>query len=95
MKGLAEVQRQFVTNSEFTAGFATHYAPDLLTGDDTHLGLATGFPPGGGSIRLRWSGSAMPGRPISGMSIAPMAAGVSTSSPTWSTREVRDRALTN
>ena len=46
MKGLAEVQRQFVTNSEFTAGFATHYAPDLLTGDDTHLGLATGFPPG-------------------------------------------------
>lgn len=46
MKGLAEVQRQFVTNSEFTAGFATHYAPDLLTGDDTHLHLATGFPPG-------------------------------------------------
>lgn len=46
MKGLAEVQRQFVTNSEFTAGFATHYSPDLLTGDDTHLSLATGFPPG-------------------------------------------------
>ena len=46
MKGLAEVQRQFVTNSEFTAGLATHYAPGLLTGDDTHLHLATGFPPG-------------------------------------------------
>ncbi|GHB12903.1 FAD-dependent monooxygenase [Modicisalibacter luteus] len=46
MKGLAEVQRQFVTNSEFTAGFATHYTPGLLTGDDTHLNLATGFPPG-------------------------------------------------
>lgn len=46
MKGLAEVQRQFVINSEFTAGCATHYAPDLLTGDDTYLNLATGFPPG-------------------------------------------------
>ncbi|SFI16461.1 FAD-dependent monooxygenase [Modicisalibacter xianhensis] len=46
LKGLAEVQRQFVTNSEFTAGFATHYSPGLLTGDDTYLGLATGFPPG-------------------------------------------------
>lgn len=45
-KGLAEVQRQFVTNSEFTAGFATHYTPALLTGDDSHLELATGFPPG-------------------------------------------------
>ncbi|EHA13633.1 FAD-dependent monooxygenase [Halomonas sp. HAL1] len=46
MKGLAEVQRQFVTNSEFTAGFATHYTPGLLTGGDSHLHLATGFPPG-------------------------------------------------
>ncbi|MFV0457570.1 MAG: FAD-dependent monooxygenase [Actinomycetales bacterium] len=43
---LSEVQRQFVTNGEFTAGFATHYTPALLTGDDTHLHLATGFPPG-------------------------------------------------
>ncbi|GAA5165456.1 FAD-dependent monooxygenase [Ornithinimicrobium tianjinense] len=42
----AEVQRQFIVNGEFTAGMATHYSPSLLTGDDTHLGLATGFPPG-------------------------------------------------
>ena len=42
----AEVQRQFVTNGEFTAGMATHYAPALLTGADTHLHLAAGFPPG-------------------------------------------------
>src|SRR5690554_6461668 len=46
LKGLAEVQRQFVTNSEFTAGFATHYMPALLTGDDKYLELAAGFPPG-------------------------------------------------
>ncbi|MEO6972988.1 MAG: 3-hydroxybenzoate 4-monooxygenase, partial [Rhodoferax sp.] len=43
---LAEVQRQFIVNGEFTAGFATHYSPALLTGDDSHLGLAAGFPPG-------------------------------------------------
>lgn len=42
----AEVQRQFVTNGEFTAGMATRYQPALLTGADTHLHLATGFPPG-------------------------------------------------
>ena len=42
----AEVQRQFVTNGEFTAGMATHYAPALLTGDDTHLHLAPGYPAG-------------------------------------------------
>ena len=46
MAGFAEVQRQFVTNGEFTAGLATHYPPGLLTGDDTHLRLATGYPPG-------------------------------------------------
>ncbi len=46
MAALAEVQRQFVANGEFTAGFATHYAQSLLTGDDRHLGMATGFPPG-------------------------------------------------
>jgi phenol 2-monooxygenase (NADPH) len=40
MAGFAEVQRQFVTNGEFTAGLATHYPPGLLTGDDTP-GLAT------------------------------------------------------
>jgi phenol 2-monooxygenase len=42
----AEVQRQFITNGEFTAGVATHYPPGLLTGDDTHLHLARGYPPG-------------------------------------------------
>ncbi|MDO5499859.1 MAG: FAD-dependent monooxygenase, partial [Propionibacteriaceae bacterium] len=42
----AEVQRQFVTNGEFTAGVATHYTPSLLTGEDTHLHLAKGYPPG-------------------------------------------------
>ena len=42
----AEVQRQFITNGEFTAGLATHYPPGLLTGDDAHLHLASGFPPG-------------------------------------------------
>ncbi len=46
MSALAEIQRQFVANLEFTDGFATHYAPALLTGDDRHMGLAAGFPPG-------------------------------------------------
>ncbi|MDO5683331.1 MAG: FAD-dependent monooxygenase, partial [Propionibacteriaceae bacterium] len=42
----AEVERQFVKNGEFTAGLATHYTPSLLTGDDTYLHLAKGYPPG-------------------------------------------------
>ena len=46
MAAFAEVQRQFITNGEFTAGLATHYPPGLLTGDDAHLHLAPGFPPG-------------------------------------------------
>jgi hypothetical protein len=46
MAGFAEVQRQFVTNGEFTAGLATHYPPGLLVGDDAHLHLAAGYPPG-------------------------------------------------
>jgi hypothetical protein len=41
----AEVQRQFIRNGEFTAGLATHYPPGLLTGDDTHLHPAPGYPP--------------------------------------------------
>ena len=44
--GLAEVQRQFITNLDFTAGMATHYDPGPLTGDDTHLHLAAGYEPG-------------------------------------------------
>lgn len=43
---LSDVQRQFITNGEFTAGMATHDAPALLTGSDEYLRLATGFPPG-------------------------------------------------
>jgi phenol 2-monooxygenase len=46
MAAVAEVQRQFITNGEFTAGLATHYPPGLLTGDDAHLHLARGYPPG-------------------------------------------------
>jgi len=44
--GLAEVQRQFVTNLDFTAGLATNYNAGQLTGDDTHLHLAPGYEPG-------------------------------------------------
>jgi phenol 2-monooxygenase len=44
--GLAEVQRQFVTNLDFTAGMATNYDPGPLTGDNTYLHLAAGYEPG-------------------------------------------------
>jgi len=44
--GLAEVQRQFITNLDFTAGMATNYDAGPLTGDNTHLHLATGYEPG-------------------------------------------------
>ena len=44
--GLAEVQRQFITNLDFTAGMATKYATGPLTGDDTYLHLAGGYEPG-------------------------------------------------
>ena len=44
--GLAEVQRQFITNLDFTSGMATKYATGPLTGDDTHLHLADGYEPG-------------------------------------------------
>jgi phenol 2-monooxygenase (NADPH) len=44
--GLAEVQRQFITNLDFTAGMATNYDPGPLIGDDTYLGLAAGYEPG-------------------------------------------------
>ena len=44
--GLAEVQRQFITNLDFTAGLATNYDPGPLTGDDTYLHLAGGYEPG-------------------------------------------------
>jgi len=43
---LAEVQRQFITNLDFTAGLATNYDPGPLTGDDTYLHLAGGYEPG-------------------------------------------------
>ena len=44
--GLAEVQRQFVTNLDFTSGMATKYATGPLTGDAVHLHVAAGFEPG-------------------------------------------------
>jgi phenol 2-monooxygenase (NADPH) len=44
--GLAEVQRQFITNLDFTAGMATKYDPGPLTGDTTYLHLAAGYEPG-------------------------------------------------
>ena len=44
--GLAEVQRQFITNLDFTAGMATNYDTGPLTGDNTHLHLAGGYEPG-------------------------------------------------
>ena len=44
--GLAEVQRQFITNLDFTAGMATKYDTGQLTGDNTHLHLAGGYEPG-------------------------------------------------
>lgn len=44
--GLAEVQRQFITNLDFTAGMATHYDAGPLTGDNTYLDLAAGYEPG-------------------------------------------------
>jgi len=44
--GLAEVQRQFITNLDFTAGMATNYDAGPLTGENTYLHLATGYEPG-------------------------------------------------
>src|SRR4029453_3994729 len=44
--GLAEGQRQFVTNLDFTAGRATNYDTGPLTGDNTHLHVAAGYEPG-------------------------------------------------
>lgn len=44
--GLAEVQRQFITNLDFTAGLATNYDVGPLTGDDAHVHLARGYQPG-------------------------------------------------
>ncbi|ASN37780.1 phenol 2-monooxygenase [Arthrobacter sp. 7749] len=53
----AERQSIFTQGGRFTAGFATDYAPSMITGEDTHEPLATGFPVGerfhsSGVIRL-------------------------------------------
>ena len=40
------LQEQFAVQGRYTAGVATRYAPDLLTGPDTWQHLATGFPIG-------------------------------------------------
>lgn len=42
----AEVERQFIEGGRFTAGFATDYAPSMITGSDAHEHLASGFPVG-------------------------------------------------
>ena len=42
----AEVQRQFVTNGEFTAGMATHYAPACSPARTPTCTWRRGFPPG-------------------------------------------------
>jgi phenol 2-monooxygenase (NADPH) len=36
----------YLRTYEFPAGFMTHYGPSLVTGDDAHQALATGFPVG-------------------------------------------------
>ncbi|MEL0437209.1 FAD-binding monooxygenase [Phycobacter sp. K97] len=41
-----EFQKYFVQHGRFTAGTAIQYAPSVLTGEDTHQALATGFPLG-------------------------------------------------
>ncbi|WP_411733128.1 FAD-dependent monooxygenase [Paeniglutamicibacter sp.] len=53
----AERQGIFTQGGRFTAGFATDYSPSMITGEDTHEHLATGFPVGerfhsSGVIRL-------------------------------------------
>ena len=39
----AEFQRYFQQQARFTAGTETHYRPSMITADDTHQHLATGF----------------------------------------------------
>jgi phenol 2-monooxygenase len=36
----------YVRTAEFPAGFMTEYAPSMLVGENTHQGLATGYPVG-------------------------------------------------
>lgn len=42
----AERQGIFTQGGRFTAGFATDYRPSMITGEDTHEHLASGFPVG-------------------------------------------------
>jgi phenol 2-monooxygenase (NADPH) len=42
----AEFQRHFIAEGRFTAGFATRYAPSMITGDAEFQRLAEGFPIG-------------------------------------------------
>jgi phenol 2-monooxygenase (NADPH) len=39
----AKLQNYFVRSGRYTAGTATHYRPSLLTGENAHQNLATGF----------------------------------------------------
>lgn len=38
-----EFQKYFVRHGRFTAGMGTHYTPSVITGQDTHQALASGF----------------------------------------------------
>ncbi|MDF2574474.1 MAG: 3-hydroxybenzoate 4-monooxygenase [Agromyces sp.] len=42
----SELEDFYVNTAEFPAGFMTQYTPSLIVGEDTHQGLATGFPIG-------------------------------------------------
>ncbi|MEU6192161.1 FAD-dependent monooxygenase [Streptomyces sp. NPDC047061] len=41
-----ELAEFYVKTAQFPAGFRTHYKPSMVTGEDTHQDLATGFPIG-------------------------------------------------
>lgn len=41
-----EVEEFYKANAEFNAGYMTQYEPSMITTDDTHQGLATGYPIG-------------------------------------------------
>ncbi len=41
-----ELEKYYVRTAEFPAGFMTQYTPSLITADDAHQALATGFPVG-------------------------------------------------
>jgi phenol 2-monooxygenase len=93
--GLAEVQRQFVTNLDFTAGMATNYDAGPLTGENTHLHLATGYEPGRRFHSAEVVRLSDAKRLHLGTSTRPTPAGGCTPSPTPSTRATPPPASTS